>query len=578
MGKTYDLAYFEKTLEETQEKCYKKAPSIKSSHRKTFVEACEEFHEVYEKLKSASTDGEIRKLAKEQQKAMTKCVKAANKILDNIDLNESESVVDSALRGMIITQATPQRLAEFSAKDKKHGKAVAALLKSREMMKEMLGNGGAMGGNYGQALSIYNQIVADFPEEDHQFTAVNKKIAMAVALELAEPIFEFDTRIEVDPVDRYNHFADAYKNGELDPAFPHFSIWELRHIVNCDAKNDQMKWGRDMLLNYAPYITVITALKEKYCFILQTDVLIRPSSWTSSPRTYQQVLSGGGNEKPNSWFGRFILKAHGIPTWGCKQGKSEGFTRWTPGGWATMMKTQWDECEWNGVSGSDFKGEIDARAAYSPEDYFNKLVLLECFAEVLDGRRGGLPEEEKSILHPLRVWRSLSIVQRALMLEPAGPEKFERTGSAAVKTRLEKYLAKFEIEQPDEEERVKGGTLIIPVTKHEFSDGPMKVVDCFTGGKQLNLLGGAAKLDFIVPDSAKGKKTLEIEVCSIHFKQTPLNLSIDEGEPILIEVPYTLGEWGKTKAVQVDLSGGETMRFSRDKGSMGLAIKNLNLS
>jgi hypothetical protein len=79
----------------------------------------------------------------------------------------------------------------------------------------------------------------------------------------------------------------------------------------------------------------------------------------------------------------------------------------------------------------------------------------------------------------------------------------------------------------------------------------MKVVDCFTGGKQLNLLGGEAKLDFNVPDSAKGKKTLEVEVCSVHLKQTPLLLSITDGEPFPIEVPYTLGEWGETKGVQV---------------------------
>eukprot|EP00980_Cylindrotheca_fusiformis_P007218 scaffold1525_cov142-Cylindrotheca_fusiformis.AAC.18 len=575
MGKSFDVEFFKNALEEAQDNCYKKAPSIKSTQRKTFVEACEGFHDIYEKMQAASTDSEINSLAKEQQKAMKKCVKAASKILDHIDLNEDAAVVDSALKGMIITQATPAKLADFSAKDKKHGKAIDELLKSTALMKEMLGNGGAKGGNFGQAIVTYNQILADL--EENEFAAVNKKLAMAVALELAEPIYEFDTRIEVDPIERYNHFAEAYKNGELDPAFPHFSIWELRHVVNCDAKNDQMKWGRDMMINYAPYITVLTEEKLKYCFILETDVLMRPSNWTSSPRTYQQVLSGGGNAAPNAWFGRFILKAHGIPSWGCKQGKSDGFTRWTPTGWETMMKTSWDKCEWKGVSGSDFKGEVDARAAYSPKEYFNKLALLECFAEVLDGRRGGLSEEEKSILHPLRVWRSLSIVQKALMLEPAGPEKFERSGPGGVKTRLEKYLEMFEVEQPDEKERVKRGTLIIPVTSHEFTDGPMKIVDCFKGGKQLNLLGGEAKIDFLVPESAKGKTNLELKVCTVHAKQTPLLLTIDDGEPIPIEVPYTVGEWGKTKPIKVDLSGDETIRFSREKGSMGLVIKDIRL-
>jgi hypothetical protein len=71
---------------------------------------------------------------------------------------------------------------------------------------------------------------------------------MAVALELATPIYEFDTKIEVDPIKRYQHYADAYKNGELDPAFPHFSVWEMRHIINSNAKDEQLAWGRKMLM------------------------------------------------------------------------------------------------------------------------------------------------------------------------------------------------------------------------------------------------------------------------------------------------------------------------------------------
>ena len=51
-----------------------------------------------------------------------------------------------------------------------------------------------------------------------------------------------------------------------------------------------------------------------------------------------------------------------------------------------------------GVYGSDFKGEVDVRSVVSSKEYFNKLVLLECFAEVLEGRRRGIPDEENTIL------------------------------------------------------------------------------------------------------------------------------------------------------------------------------------
>ena len=106
MGKKLDVGYFETVLQEAQEKCYKKAPEIKSSHRKAFVESCEVFHDLYEQLKAASSEEELTKAAKEQQKAMKKCVKAANKVLEKIDLLENNAVVDAALKGVIIMKNT----------------------------------------------------------------------------------------------------------------------------------------------------------------------------------------------------------------------------------------------------------------------------------------------------------------------------------------------------------------------------------------------------------------------------------------------------------------------------------------
>lgn len=535
------------------------------------MEACQTFYDLYQKMLSVSTDDEIDKLAGEQEKAMKKCVKSANKVLDSIDLNENEKIVSSVLKGMVITKASPEGLAYFCMLEEGNGEAVEGLLKSTKRMKEMLGNGGAKGENYGQAIVTYNKLAKDIKKDDEE---IYKKLAMAVALELAIPIFEFDTEIEVDPIERYNHFAEAYKNGELDPAFPHFSIWELRHVVNCDAKNDQMKWGRDMLLNYTPYVTVLTVPKEKYTFICHTDVLMKESTWTSSPKTYQQVLSGGSIDAPRAWFGRFIAKAHGIPTWGCAQGEEEAFIRWTADGWETMMTAEWADCGWEGVEGTDFKGEVDTRSGFSSKDYFNKLVLLECFAQVLDS---DIPEDEESILHPLRIWRSLSIIQKALLLLPAKPENFRREGSSKVKSRLATYLERYEFKEEDEEERVEDGVLIIPVTEQGYTDGKMRFIESFQGGKQCNFAYGEAKIDFTLPDDLEGRANFSIEVNSVHEKQIPLSVTVDDGEPISIEVPYTLGEWSKTADVKLDLSGGETIRIIRQEESLGLAIRNLML-
>lgn len=247
MGK-FNVEYFEKKLEDCLDKIYKKAPSIKASHRKAFVEACEIFHDGDEAMKNASTPQEMEKCAKVQTKAMKKCVKAGGKIFQYLDMAESATLESAILKGTMISQSTPQVLADWVGENGKHELYINQMMTSTDMLKFMLTHGGPKTGRWGPAIKIYFEITSNFPEEADDSIKVNRKIAMAVALELATPIYEFDTKIEVDPVKRYQHYADAYKNGELDPAFPHFSVWEMRHIINSNAKDDQLAWGRKMLM------------------------------------------------------------------------------------------------------------------------------------------------------------------------------------------------------------------------------------------------------------------------------------------------------------------------------------------
>jgi len=579
MGKTLDLEYFETTLKEAQDKCYKKAPELKASHRKGFVEACEVFQVGFEKARNAETEEELEKCAKSQQKAMKKCVKAADKIFAKLDMKESSSLAAAIVKGKIVMDATPQGLVDFCQKNEKNGKLIEHLLKEKDLMGQMLGNGGAKGGKYGEAMKIYTKILASFDDdEDKKITKINKKIALAVALELCEPITEFDTKVKVDALERYKHYAEAYKNGELDPAFPNLSPWEMRHVVNCDAKNDQLKWGRDMMMNYCPYVTQITDLKKKYTYILETDVLMRNPSWTSSPRTYQQVLSGGGKDGPNAWFGRFILKAFGIPTWGCKQPGRVAFTRWTPEGWEAVNGASWDECEWEDVSGIDFKGEVDGRSAHTEEEYFAQLVLLECLADVLDGRRGIIPEDEKTMIHPQRLWRSLSIIQKALMLEPASSESFRREGKGGVKTNVEKYLEIYEKDDPDDEFKNKNGKITVPAGANHTTYGNVMVIASFSGGKQVNFVGDG-NVDFDLPDDMDGGTyAVTMDVCTVHLKQSPLYACFDHMEKHPIKIPYTEGEWKKTEPVEMDIEPGQTMSLIRERPCLGLAIKKIYLT
>ena len=234
MGKDYDEAYFDDILKQCEDKCYKKAPNVKSSHRQGFVEACQLFHDAFEAAKEAETEKDLTSAAKAQEKAMKKCVKAANKIFDKLDLTENDTLQAAVIKGAIIVKAKPSQLAEFCSLEKKNGKLIDHLLKENGLMKEMLLNGGAKDGNYGPAMKIYTDILATFSDEEDEFTETNKKIAMAVCLELATPINEFDTKIPVDAskgaiwgvLTDYEHMADNIQ------AITKVEILEVRALLH----------------------------------------------------------------------------------------------------------------------------------------------------------------------------------------------------------------------------------------------------------------------------------------------------------------------------------------------------------
>ena len=667
----YSVEYFNTILEDVAEKCSKKI-KFRQQDRDNFAKACSGYYETW--MNNYENERWLDELLAKQEKqgldsidqdelkeayqyvensndALPKhkrhCMHKALKLFEQIDEDKLDSLEDKLVKGAIVAQATPQKLAEFASQSKQNEKLLKRLFNDPKLMKEMLRHGGASKYKYGEAMRIYVECLGedvldkemeerkqkqkdkdkkkkkkkkdgggddddgtedssdgdddddddsenrqDYEDEESYKKAtekwlqkawgrVNKKIALACALELCNPIFEFDTMTPIDPVERYQHYSDAHKAGELDPAFPYFSVWEMRQIINSDAPNSQLSWCRDMVFNYVPHLTCLTDLKLRYVYMLQSDVRLRKPDWTrpdNTPRTYQMVLSGGGNESINSWFGRFLLKSFGLPSWGTKHRRKEGFTMWTHDGWEAMNGADWETATWQGKSGTDFKTEIEARNKAPPEEYFKKLVTLQCLADVVDeGDPSDIPDYELDVLHPNRLWRSMSIVSLQLLFqtEPEVERTFERKGRGLVETKCQKYLKKFELDAPDKEIFCDpdSGFVTIPASRHGFTDGNIIVVESYDGGKQFNFIAdGVAEYDF--PDEAPETKKYKVtvEVCTVSSKQTPLVLSVG-ARRTPIKVPYTKGVWKFTDPVEMEIPQGEVLKVQRSKGSLGIAIK-----
>jgi len=241
----------------------------------------------------------------------------------------------------------------------------------------------------------------------------------------------------------------------------------------------------------------------------------------------------------------------------------------------------WEDIQWQGKTGLDFKMETEARCKAPPEEYFLKLVMLQCLGDVVDGNTNEIPDHEKDALHPERFWRSLSLISLTLLFETEAEVKrtFERKGEGLVKTNIEKYLEKYEVDKPEPEITYEDGVISIPTSHHGYTSGNTMVLESSTGGKQLLFVADGI-IEYDVPDDAPPQKyLLTMEVCTVSANQSLLSLEVESsGETVKIQIPYTVGEWKKTDAVEVELEPGTTLRFSRPKNSLGLAIKKFTLT
>jgi hypothetical protein len=432
----------------------------------------------------------------------------------------------------------------------------------------------------------YTQIMAGLQKD--RFHKVNKKLAMAAALEFAQTQTEFDTSVPIDAQKRFSHYEKAHRKGELDPAFTHFTTWEYRMAINSDAPHEQLRWGRDMLMRYAPHIATIYDEKWRYCYQVTSDVGYRAPHWTASPRTYQQVLSGGGREGPRAWYGRYIARAFGIPVWGFKQNGNYAMSRWTPKGWVmnfALPGSSWESCTWDYRLGSDFIQEAAARAAVPEQEYYEKVILLECLADACKEKNKKV--EEAGFVNPNKVWRSLSLMQRKIFAEQATPESYQRNGPSVVVSKIEKYIQEIDENAPPLpfEVEAKGG-VIIPAASFTESNGKKHVRShqSFGSGTQLHLIDGEGYVSYEIPANVTFQEDKEYmltaKVCTVHLKQQNLQLEIDGGEEYEIEIPYTLGEWQDTKPIKIEVGGLSVMKFFRQKADdcFGLAIKSFTLS
>jgi formylglycine-generating enzyme required for sulfatase activity len=405
---------------------------------------------------------------------------------------------------VVLSDATPGGLAEYASQGKEQTAWVEKLLADADLMQQMLvadgakckpGGGDTGPAQYGPAMQIYATIQEASKKAS---TGIFQRLALAVALEHSVPVTQTNPTAKpnapatVDPVARYLHFEKAYLDGELDPAFDQLSAWELRMVVNGDAPDTILAWGREMLRNFRPDHIYTSNHGWRYSGLVGSDVRYgsgdvkydRPELHSN-----QNILMNGGVCGRRAFIGRFILRAHGIPTIPKPSRGHGALARWTPEGWVVNLGPNWG----GGWTGTRYRNDHDFVAttrARARRNAFLKVKRAQWAGDVAGEPRlygehgGGTPG----------FWYGLSFRTQRAIIEEAGTKTLDALGAELGESNeqltLAEEVAATEIKPGDNKISYNAdGSISIPaaLSNPSGSTKDVLVMRSFAGGRQLFL-------------------------------------------------------------------------------------------
>lgn len=569
---------------DAQREAAKKDLAKWQANKEDGLKALKERQAAYEKAKIE--EPKLVQANQEAQEALaqarTRELNAAKALLAEVAPFLSSDKLDAKLvKATVLAEATPRGLAEFAQQEKQNESLVERLLADDKLMKEMLAAGGANRGKYGRAMEIYTAIQKASPKAGE---GVFQRLALATSLEHAVPVDQTNAQDQssapatVDPMKRYLHYEKAYLDGELDPAFKDFSTWEYRMVVDCNAPDEILAWGREMLRTYRPDHIYNPNYGWRYSAAVKTDVRYGSQNVKNdlpSLNAFQNIPKNGGVCGRRAFFGRFILRSFGIPVWGVTQHKHAAVSHWTPKGWVVNLGAGFNASWWDKDdaprSGADFLLETQARE--HAQDYL-KVLRAQWVSRVLGEQAYN---DRRKV--PGGLWSGLAhdqavvLASSAVELGPLGQELAE-----ANEPQEKQNKEQATVGASGQPVVGKDGSLIIPAVAGGKSTGPAVALKSFEGGMQLHCSGGF-KTEYVFVAPQGGKYVLTARVATLQEGQKFLYAANDAKQPVEAAVPYTVGVWQQTRPVEMSfVTGRNVLNVELQEGSRGVTIKEFTLT
>jgi len=533
----------------------------------------------------------LERAVKSAEAKLKRAQSNAKKALGRLGLSRklSSSALDGRLaKFVVMSEATPRGLAAFAEQGAEQQQLVDRLLGDEALMLQMAVADGAKGGAYGRAMEIYTQIQAK--RSSARYGAM-QRLAVAIALEHAQPVQQrnatgaSDASGEVDPVARFCHYEDAYEAKELDACFGQLSVWDYRMVVDGEEPDEVLEWGREMLRSYRPDHVYTKDDRWRYVGAVRTDIRYGSQDNKhdrSDLQFFQNILMNGGVCGRRAFFGRFILRAFGVPTTARPQRGHAALVHWTPKGWVPCLGAGWG----SGWTKTRYNKDLDFLAttqARRDAKGYMEVKRAQWIGDVVGekpvyGLLSGVPG----------FWYGVSLYRQRQLVEQSGAEALEAVGAELGEAEDARNRYRVEAATVTEEDRRvvvdEQGVITVPAvacTKPSKSGGKVVFLPSNLGGKQLHYSrnGRGQALEYEVEVPAAGTYRLTLRVASPSWQQH-VKVTANGGAGQDVALPHTVGLWGETDPVDVELVAGKnSLRLEhRSEGyAKGFSMKELRM-
>jgi hypothetical protein len=623
-------------------KTFKQLEETAKQPPKTFAEAKEELAEI---LANGESDPELEKLLESEDKFLAQIKKEQDQLSKKIEkarvaaketeiaLPEATKAADATKQAhekamvatwnamdalglsgiigstqldgklaqyMVIQSATPRGLAEFAEKSPENEKLIQQLLSDKDLMVQMLVADGPSEGKYGEAMKIYTEIQKASPKAKE---GVLQRLALAVSLVHSVPFAKQvsgdddddqatdskDPNAFIDPVRRYLNFEKWYLDGELDQGFKGLSAWNLTMLVDGNDPDEVYAWGRQMLRNLRPDCIPNDGDTSVYVDVVDKEIHYGSDAVKDDRpelAVMQNILANGGVCGRRAFFGRFTLRAFGIPTTARKQPGHATLAHWHPDGWKTRLGGNWglgargNYSSMNRPRSKPYGADVNFLASSQAREdatAFMKVKRAQWIGELVgeEPKPGFIHYTGKSTSknktlegkeNPL-IWNELALHEQKRIIAglEAKTDPSKSTAPVAVKAAA---TATGKVTVDDK------GVITIPSAAcsnptertHKLARGGDKdlvvfVKDNKAGETRLHLSRYSSEKDtfeytFDAPKA--GKYQLVATVTTPKWEQRLFAVA-NGGTPVEIKLPYTIGMWDKTAPVQIELKAGKNV-------------------